>query len=48
MLRQDGTSVYMTQDLGTAQLRYQDFTPKQMIYVVGNEQNYHFDVLKII
>ncbi len=48
LLRQDGTSVYMTQDLGTAQLRYQDFTPKQMIYVVGNEQNYHFDVLKII
>jgi arginyl-tRNA synthetase len=46
LLRSDGTSVYMTQDLGTAQLRYQDFHPSGMIYVVGNEQNYHFDVLK--
>jgi arginyl-tRNA synthetase len=46
LLRADGTSVYMTQDLGTAQLRYDDFRPRQMVYVVGNEQNYHFDVLK--
>jgi len=46
LLRADGTSVYMTQDLGTAQLRYDDFHPSSMIYVVGNEQNYHFDVLK--
>ncbi|MEI7490890.1 MAG: arginine--tRNA ligase [Bacteroidota bacterium] len=44
--RSDGTSVYMTQDLGTAQLRYDDYNPSQMIYVVGNEQNYHFNVLK--
>lgn len=48
LLRKDGTSVYMTQDLGTAQLRYEEYAPKQMIYVVGNEQNYHFDVLKIV
>ncbi len=48
LLRKDGTSVYMTQDLGTAQLRYNEFHPKQMIYVVGNEQNYHFDVLKLV
>ncbi len=48
LLRADGTSVYMTQDLGTAQLRHSDFTPNDMIYVVGNEQNYHFDVLKIV
>ena len=48
LLRKDGTSVYMTQDLGTAQLRYEEFKPQQMIYVVGNEQNYHFDVLKIV
>ncbi|MCE1169593.1 MAG: arginine--tRNA ligase, partial [Sphingobacteriia bacterium] len=48
LLRADGTSVYMTQDLGTAQLRYSEFTPTSMIYVVGNEQNYHFDALKII
>ncbi len=48
LLRSDGTSVYMTQDLGTAQLRYDDFHPSKMIYVVGNEQNYHFDVLKMI
>ncbi len=46
LLRADGTSVYMTQDLGTAQLRYDDFQPQKMVYVVGNEQNYHFDVLK--
>jgi arginyl-tRNA synthetase len=46
LLRADGTSVYMTQDLGTAQLRHDDFEAKKMIYVVGNEQNYHFDVLK--
>ncbi|MFZ4523668.1 MAG: arginine--tRNA ligase [Bacteroidales bacterium] len=45
LLRADGTSVYMTQDLGTAQLRYDDYHPSTMIYVVGNEQNYHFDVL---
>jgi arginyl-tRNA synthetase len=48
LLRADGTSVYMTQDLGTAQLRYDDFHPSDLIYVVGNEQNYHFDVLKLI
>jgi len=48
LLRADGTSVYMTQDLGTAQLRYDEYQPEKMIYVVGNEQNYHFDVLKII
>ncbi len=48
LLRADGTSVYMTQDLGTAQLRYDDYHPATMIYVVGNEQNYHFDVLKKI
>lgn len=46
LLRGDGTSVYMTQDLGTAQLRYDEFEANKMIYVVGNEQNYHFDVLK--
>ncbi|MFW5707244.1 MAG: arginine--tRNA ligase, partial [Bacteroidota bacterium] len=46
LLRADGTSVYMTQDIGTAQLRYDDYNAGQMIYVVGNEQNYHFDVLK--
>ncbi|MBQ3734945.1 MAG: arginine--tRNA ligase [Bacteroidales bacterium] len=48
LLRKDGTSVYMTQDLGTAQLRYEEFHPQKMIYVVGNEQNYHFDVLKLV
>ena len=48
LLRGDGTSVYMTQDLGTAQLRYEDFNPQTMMYVVGNEQNYHFDVLKLV
>ncbi len=46
LLRSDGTSVYMTQDLGSAQLRYTEYHPSEMIYVVGNEQNYHFDVLK--
>ncbi len=46
LLRADGTSVYMTQDIGTAQLRYDDFRPDKMIYVVGNEQNHHFNVLQ--
>ena len=46
LLRSDGTSVYMTQDLGTATERYESMQPEKMIYVVGNEQNYHFDVLK--
>jgi arginyl-tRNA synthetase len=46
LLRADGTSVYITQDLGTAQLRYDDFQPEKMAYVVGNEQNYHFEVLQ--
>ena len=48
LLRSDGTSVYMTQDLGTAELRHNEFLPSSLIYVVGNEQNYHFDVLKKI
>jgi arginyl-tRNA synthetase len=48
LLRGDGTSVYITQDLGTAVLRYTEFNPSLMVYVVGNEQNYHFDVLKRI
>ncbi len=48
LLRADQTSVYITQDLGTAELRYDDYTPSKMIYVVGNEQNYHFDILKVI
>jgi arginyl-tRNA synthetase len=48
LLRSDGTSVYITQDLGTAVLRAKEYHPQQMIYVVGNEQNYHFDVLKRI
>ena len=48
LLRADGTSVYMTQDLGTAMLRYDEFHPEQMIYVVGNEQIYHFEVLKLV
>ncbi len=48
VLRSDGTSVYITQDLGTAQLRYDEYEPQQMTYVVGNEQIYHFDVLKLI
>ena len=46
LLRRDGTSVYMTQDLGTAQLRVGEYDPEKLIYVVGNEQIYHFDVLK--
>lgn len=46
LLRKDGTSVYMTQDLGTAQQRQKDYDAEKLIYVVGNEQNYHFDVLK--
>jgi len=46
LLRADGTSVYMTQDLGTAEQRYETYHPSRMIYVVGNEQLYHFDVLK--
>lgn len=45
LLRSDGTSVYITQDLGTAQLRFNEYNPQKMIYVVGNEQNYHFEVL---
>ncbi len=48
LLRADGTSVYMTQDIGTAQLRYDDYDADKLIYVVGNEQNYHFDVLQKI
>ncbi|MFH0865204.1 MAG: arginine--tRNA ligase [Bacteroidota bacterium] len=48
LLRADGTSVYITQDIGTAQLRYDEFNADRYIYVVGNEQNYHFDILKII
>ncbi len=48
LLRADGTSVYITQDLGTAQLRVDDYKPGQLLYVVGNEQIYHFDVLKIL
>jgi len=48
LLRSDGTSVYITQDIGTAQLRFDDFKASKLIYVVGNEQNYHFDVLKKI
>ncbi len=48
LLRSDGTSVYMTQDIGTAQLRFKDYPIDRMIYVVGNEQNYHFQVLSIL
>ncbi len=48
LLRSDGTSVYMTQDIGTAKLRFEDFPIDRMIYVVGNEQNYHFQVLSIL
>lgn len=48
LLRKDGTSVYITQDLGTAGLRQKEYHPQKMIYVVGNEQKYHFDVLKIL
>ena len=48
LLRSDGTSVYMTQDIGTAKLRYQDYPIDKMVYVVGNEQEYHFKVLSIL
>ena len=48
LLRSDGTSVYMTQDIGTAKLRFRDYPINKMIYVVGNEQNYHFQVLSIL
>ncbi len=48
LLRADGTSVYMTQDIGTAKLRFDDYPINKMIYVVGNEQNYHFQVLSIL
>jgi arginyl-tRNA synthetase len=48
LLRSDGTSVYMTQDIGTAKLRFRDYPISKMIYVVGNEQNYHFQVLSIL
>ena len=48
LLRSDGTSVYMTQDIGTAKLRFQDYPIDKMIYVVGNEQNYHFQVLSLL
>ena len=48
LLRADGTSVYMTQDIGTAKLRYEDYPINKMVYVVGNEQNYHFQVLSIL
>ena len=48
LLRKDGTSVYMTQDIGTAKLRFQDFPIDKMVYVVGNEQDYHFKVLSIL
>ena len=48
LLRSDGTSVYMTQDIGTAQLRFRDYPIDKMVYVVGNEQNYHFQVLPLL
>ena len=48
LLRSDGTSVYMTQDIGTAKMRFKDFPIDKMIYVVGNEQNYHFQVLSLL
>ncbi len=48
LLRSDGTSVYMTQDIGTAKLRFEDYSIDKMIYVVGNEQNYHFQVLSVL
>ena len=48
LLRSDGTSVYMTQDIGTAEMRFKDYPINKMIYVVGNEQNYHFQVLSIL
>ncbi len=48
LLRADGTSVYMTQDIGTAKMRYDDYSIDKMVYVVGNEQNYHFQVLSLL
>ncbi len=48
LLRPDGTSVYITQDLGTAELRFNDYKPSSLLYVVGNEQDYHFNILKLI
>lgn len=48
LLRKDGTSVYMTQDLGTAKIRHDEYNPKSMVYVVGNEQDHHFKVLKLV
>ena len=48
LLRSDGTSVYMTQDIGTAKMRYEDYSIDEMVYVVGNEQNYHFQVLSVL
>ncbi|MFN8134634.1 MAG: arginine--tRNA ligase [Bacteroidales bacterium] len=48
LLRNDGTSVYITRDLGTAMQRYDEYSPEQLIYVVGNEQEYHFNVLKAV
>ena len=48
LLRSDGTSVYMTQDIGTAEMRFKDYPIDKMVYVVGNEQNYHFQVLSIL
>ncbi len=48
LLRKDGTSVYITQDLGTAQRRYNEYHPEKLLYVVGNEQIYHFQVLKAV
>ncbi|MGM0620280.1 MAG: arginine--tRNA ligase [Bacteroidota bacterium] len=48
LLRSDGTSVYMTQDIGTAKMRYNDYAIDKMVYVVGNEQNYHFQVLSVL
>jgi arginyl-tRNA synthetase len=48
LLRSDGTSVYMTQDIGTAKMRYNDYSIDKMVYVVGNEQNYHFQVLSVL
>ncbi len=48
LLRSDGTSVYMTQDIGTAKMRFNDFNINKMVYVVGNEQNYHFQVLSVL
>ncbi|MDZ7605558.1 MAG: arginine--tRNA ligase [Cyclobacteriaceae bacterium] len=48
LLRSDGTSVYMTQDIGTAKMRYNDFKIDKMVYVVGNEQDYHFQILAVL